>query len=72
MSSYKSAMKEVQAQGDEKASKRAKLILQWSKIEVLVLTCLVASWMWFNQDYSRLIGQGLCNGTGTVSINLMQ
>ena len=43
MSSYKSAMKELQAQGDEKASKRAKLILQWSKIEVLVLICLVAS-----------------------------
>ena len=34
MSSYKSAMKELQAQGDEKASKRAKLMLQWSKIEV--------------------------------------
>ena len=47
MSSYKSAMKELQAQGDEKASKRAKLILQWSKIEVIVLICLVASWMWF-------------------------
>ena len=69
MSSYKSAMKELQAQGDEKASKEQNTTMKqnWS----ISLTCLVASWMWFNQDYSRLIGQGLCNGADTV-INLMQ